>query len=288
MGMPAIVGIHGIAQQYTGGNELRAQWLPALKDGLTVAGHREVSDALRDEDLRVSFFGNLFRPKGAMGTDFPPYTAANLTEKGEIDLLTDLYDQAVTLQPELGPPVGALGGPLVPVQVMIERLLRSRTFAKLIPERAFVGNLKQVIRFLTDTAVKEEVLARVHGEIDDNTRVLIGHSLGSVVAYEYLCHHRPAGVKLLVTLGSPLGIRNVVFDRLTPTPGAWPAAVSRWVNVADPNDVVALRKDLAELFPPPAGIDPVGDRLVDNGPTPHGIRPYLTAAETGDALAAVL
>ena len=63
----------------------------------------------------------------------------------------------------------------------------------------------------------------------------------------------PQGVQLLLTLGSPLGIRNVVFDRVTPTPGpaggVWPGAVSRWVNVADPNDVVALRKDLQPLFP---------------------------------------
>ena len=83
--------------------------------------------------------------------------------------------------------------------------------------------------------------------------MVIGHSLGSVVAYEYLCHDRPASVELLVTLGSPLGIPNVVFDKLTPAPvggaGAWPGMVAAWVNVADPDDIVALRKDLAPLFP---------------------------------------
>ena len=82
---------------------------------------------------------------------------------------------------------------------------------------------------------------------------MIGHSLGSVVAYEYLCRDRPASVELLVTLGSPLGIPNVVFDKLTPAPvggaGAWPGRVAAWVNVADPDDIVALRKDLAPLFP---------------------------------------
>ena len=82
---------------------------------------------------------------------------------------------------------------------------------------------------------------------------VIGHSLGSVVAYEYLCRYQPASVELLVTLGSPLGIPNLVFDRLTPAPssgaGAWPGAVADWVNVADPDDIVALRKHLAAAVP---------------------------------------
>ena len=68
-----IVGIHGIAQQYKGGNELRAEWLPAIEDGLIAAGRRDLSEAVREEDLRVSFFGNLFRPRGAMGAEFAPY-----------------------------------------------------------------------------------------------------------------------------------------------------------------------------------------------------------------------
>jgi hypothetical protein len=120
-------------------------------------------------------------------------------------------------------------------------------------------------------------------------------------------------------LGSPLGIPNVIFNRLTPTPvpvggakpgvikrwvnkvffnrptsnpipfvGAWPGAVKRWLNVADPDDVVALRKQLAGLFSPPQGIDPVADKLVDNGDEEHGIGPYLNAAVTGAALATAL
>jgi hypothetical protein len=290
--MPKIVGIHGIAQQYKGGNELRAEWLPALKDGLIVAGHRDAADAVGDEDVRVSFFGNLFRPPGAMGAEFPPSTAADLTSDVEVELLTELYDEAVAQEPALGPPPGALGSVRVGVQVMAERLLRSRTFARLISERALVGNLRQVTQFLDVPQTKDNVLVRVHEEIDDSTRILIGHSLGSVVAYEYLCRYQPPGIEVLVTLGSPLGIPNVIFNRLSPTPGEaggeWPAAVRRWVNVADPDDVVALRKQLAELFPPPLGVDPVADELVNNGDKPHAIRPYLNAEPTGAALATVL
>lgn len=118
--------------------------------------------------------------------------------------------------------------------------------------------------------------------------MVIGHSLGSVIAYEYLCHDRPSSVELLITLGSPLGIPHVVFDNLTPAPaagaGAWPCGVAAWVNVADPDDIVALRKDLAPLFPGAVQGQAVVDRLVDNGDEPHAIDRYLNTRQTGSAL----
>ena len=52
--------------------------------------------------------------------------------------------------------------------------------------------------------------------MDDGTEVIVAHSLGSVVAYEALCAHPEWPVRNLVTLGSPLGIRNLIFDQLVP------------------------------------------------------------------------
>jgi hypothetical protein len=99
-------------------------------------------------------------------------------------------------------------------------------------------------------------------------------------------------VELLVTLGSPLGIPNLVFERLTPAPvggvGAWRGRVAGWVNVADADDGVALCKRLAPLFPAPAGGTEVEDHLVDNGDEPHAISRYLNAESTGAALGRVL
>jgi pimeloyl-ACP methyl ester carboxylesterase len=120
---------------------------------------------------------------------------------------------------------------------------------------------------------------------------MVGHSLGSVVAYEALCAHPEWPVRALVTLGSPLGIRNLIFDRLVPAPaegpggprGGWPGAVRSWVNVADAGDVVALVKDLRPLFG-----EQLACYLVCNGSHAHDVRPYLTAAETGAAIAAGL
>jgi hypothetical protein len=288
--MAAIVGIHGIGQQFRGGYQLGTVWFDAVRDGLVRAHHRPIAETLTSSDLRVAFFGDLFRPLGAMAAQEPPFTAADVRPGPERDLLEAFFEAAIAQDPSLDVPEGALGAGRATVQVMLVWLARMPTLAR-VAQRTFIGSLKQVSAFLTDLSVKEKVLAGLHADMGEDTRVLIGHSLGSVVAYEYLCRYQPFGVELLVTLGSPLGIPNVVFDKLTPSPiagtGLWPGRVAAWVNVADPDDIVALRKDLAVLFPGPSG-QQVSDRRVDNGDQPHAIDRYLNTRETGSAIGDVL
>jgi hypothetical protein len=289
--MTSIVGIHGIAQQFRGGYQLGSLWYDAVRDGLVAAGHQTAAETLAPADVQVAFFGNLFRPPGSMAVQEPPFSATDVQPGAERDLLTVFYQAALAMDPSLGVPEVAMPGGRAAVQVMLQRLARSASFAR-VAERGFIGNLKQVTAFLTDPLVKQNVLSRVHEQMSADTRVVIGHSLGSVVAYEYLCLDRPASVELLVTLGSPLGIPNIVFGKLTPAPtggaGAWPTRVGAWVNVADPDDIVALRKDLASLFPGSVPGQAVTDRLVDNGDEPHAIDRYLNARQTGSALGDVL
>lgn len=288
--MGKILGIHGIAQQYKGGPQLSNLWVLAIRGGLEAAGHRETADRLGADEMRVAYFGDLFRPKGSMAGSEAPYIATDLRPGPERDLLETWYLQTVEHAPELGTPEGSMGVGEV-VQVMLDRLLQSKTFAG-VAKRAMIGNLKQVTAFLNDVEIKERVLERVATEVMAETQVVIGHSLGSVVAYEYLIRFAPPQVQLLITIGSPLGTPNLVFERLTPAPSngasGWPGKVSKWVNIADKNDTVALRKQLAPLFPSPEGIPRVEDHLVDNGDDPHGIEPYLTSRQVGQALGNVL
>jgi alpha-beta hydrolase superfamily lysophospholipase len=116
------------------------------------------------------------------------------------------------------------------------------------------------------------------------TRVVVAHSLGSVVAYESLCANPRWPVTDFVTVGSPLGLRSVIFDRLDPAPvdgvGVWPPGVRRWTNIADPGDVVALAGVLANRFD-----DRVVDVPITNGARMHDLLRYLTAPSTGAAIA---
>jgi pimeloyl-ACP methyl ester carboxylesterase len=121
--------------------------------------------------------------------------------------------------------------------------------------------------------------------ITADTRVVVAHSLGSVVAYETLAAMPGHSVRALVTLGSPLGIGKLIFDRLEPNPdcglGAWPGTEDLvWTNVADRGDVVALEKDLRPRFGPR-----VINTVVHNGAHAHAVSAYLTDKLTGAAIA---
>ena len=82
-------------------------------------------------------------------------------------------------------------------------------------------------------------------------RVVIGHSLGSVVAYDWLQHNRPQRKPVLVTIGSPLGL-EAIRDRLDRPAdrSRWPGDVKSWTNVAAQQDAVAMVKELAPLYHP--------------------------------------
>lgn len=277
--MAKIVGVHGVGHQFKGENTLRAEWLPALKDGLARAGHQLASD----EDFMCAFYGNLFRPAGKAAMD-PPYDVHDVGDEWERELLELWWREAARVDPTVrGPEAGTKVSVPSVVQRALDALSQSRFFAGLA-ERALIYDLKQVRRYLHEPDVRREAQASVARAIKPDTRVVIGHSLGSVIAYEALCAHPEWPVSVFVTIGSPLGIRNLIFEELDPTPqcgtGVWPAGIKQWMNIADSGDVVALVKELGSCFGPQ-----VSDHLVDNGASAHDATRYLTTRELGDAVA---
>ena len=235
--MASVVGVHGIGRQLKGANVLQAEWLPALRDGL---GFARVKFP-RDDDLRCAFYGDLFRPAGTKALGIPPYDANDVVEDWEKELLDAWWREAAAVEQGLpGPESQTKARTPRNVQRALNVLSQSRFFAG-IAERLFVFDLKQVHSYFHDQAVRQAVRERVEQAVDSKTRVMVGHSLGSVVAYEVLCAHPEWAVHTLVTLGSPLGIRNLIFDLLKPTPqngiGAWPGSVKRWINIADGGDI---------------------------------------------------
>jgi hypothetical protein len=137
--------------------------------------------------------------------------------------------------------------------------------------------------------LREAAMGRVADTVREyRPRVLLAHSLGSVLAYEALCADEGLEVELFVTLGSPLAMRGVVFERLTPAPvgrGIRPRGARAWVNVADRGDPVAVpRRMLPERFD---GVDRDHETmigLVD----PHLAKSYLRCSEVAQELAPYL
>jgi len=262
--MSRVVLVHGVAQQYKGPETLKAECAPAACDGVTLAGGR-----LSVAETSVAFYGDLFRP-GGRSVGMPDYDASDINDEFEQMMLAlwwaDIAEDATSRA-------------RTPSWIQRALYAASRVeFFSGLSERALIGSLKQLRAYFTDPGMRDRVRCRVLDTVTAETRVLVGHSLGSVVAYEVLCVQTDLPVTTFVTLGSPLGIPNLVFDRLEPEPGRWPN-VSTWTNIADRSDVVALVKELRPLF----GVK-VTDIPVQNGAKAHDMRPYLTARETGRAI----
>ncbi|MEH0415983.1 hypothetical protein [Streptomyces sp. B21-083] len=286
--MARVVAVHGIGQQARGEQSLLRLWLPALNDGLTRA---EAPGLLRETEVAVAvaFYGDVFRPEGQfLAVGDPPYTAADVEEGFEQELLLAWWQAAADSDPAVVPPdADTLVATPRSVQAALRALSGSRFFAGLAL-RAMVSDLKQVSRYLTDPGLRAKALARVTDQIGEDTRVVVAHSLGSVVAYEALCARPGHQVRALVTIGSPLGIANLILHRLQPPPltlgdrprGVWPGGERLvWTNLADGGDVVALVKDLRPVF---------GERVrcavVHNGATAHDASAYLTDRLCGQAI----
>lgn len=279
--MARIVFVHGVGQQVKGPLTVHGEVLPALADGLAPTGVR-----LRADDLTCAFYGDLFRPAAEVLAPEPYLDADDLTEQ-ERDLLAEWWRRAAEADPTIvRPDVETLARTPNWARAAVRALSGSAFFAD-IAERAMLGSLRQVRRYFAEPEIREVAIDAVLACLTEDTRVVVAHSLGSVVAYETLATRSPGKPVALVTLGSPLGLRRLIFDRLRPAPspdgappGRWPGGASSWTNVVDHGDVVASADDLKPLFG-----DAVRHIRVHNGAKAHDVRPYLTERLTGAAIA---
>lgn len=278
--MAKIVGVHGINQEFKGSNTIYAKWLPALKDGLERVGARLDSD----DEFHCAFYGDLFRGRSKSGMGIPNYEANDIDSDWEKELLMQWWEEAAKVEDDIKGPADISREKATPrrVQKALNALSGSRFFGG-VAEKIVISFLKQVRDYFHNPDLRQQIRGRIVEAIDHDTRVLVGHSLGSIVCYEALCQHPEWSVDVFVTLGSPLGIKGLIFDRLEPSPvsnlGSWPGSVKRWINIADAGDIVALEKELNPLFD---GL--VEDKLVYNGSDSHNASNYFTASETGEAI----
>ncbi len=211
-----IVIVHGIANQFNGERELRNAWLPALIDGLLLA---RSEDRVEPDDCSCPFYGDIFRPRATLGLNPTPNQAALRDGDESWRLLLEVvWREAVAADSNVPRPEN-FSNTLFRAPRFVERAMnsiaKSSYLANLIPLR-FFGDLRQVITYFEDPTIRVAIQERVKSKLAPDTRIVIGHSLGSVIAYEVLSSHDKSVA--FVTLGSPLGIRNVVFDKLVPEP----------------------------------------------------------------------
>jgi hypothetical protein len=270
--MISVLGIHGIAQQQVGRHQLLGQWTLALADGIERAVGRRGPP---QHSLDLAFYGDLFLgPADGKGPGVGDLSDQDVAFLAAIE--REVVDEEVASQEKMG------------LKRVPERLGRLTAWLDdrfgVASHLLFIGDLVQVRRFQQERTLHESVLDRVREALAAaSPRVLIGHSLGSVVALEAVCTIEHHGVDTLVTLGSPLGLRSIQNGLSQATverrPGL-PPGVRRWVNVYDPGDPVTCAGGLARAW------QEVSDQEVDNGDDPHRVERYLGKKATGAAVLA--
>lgn len=306
--MTQILMIHGIGQQQETADALEATLLPALSGGIRIAGFAEEADRLRLPpslpgriEARVAFYGDLFLVKGSQGEgidDLDP-DQQRLADALAVEMLRNAASRSRRPQARavaerelriLDPAAGEAQGPGAVARVVMNSLAKVPWIAPIGMNVAswLKATLVQVTRYLSEPALREEVQRRLTALLSEETSVMIGHSLGSVVAYEAV-HRLGRPLPLLVTLGSPLGLRNIVHGRLAP-PASFPPQVRRWVNVADLDDYIASEPDLGGLFSEGKPTGAVFDAgwTVDNEEAPHSLVRYLGKNQVGQPVGSAL
>ena len=245
--MARVVLIHGAFNEFLGPHELKARWLPALRDGLW---HHGVEIA--DDEVGICFYGDLFRRNPTLR----PSERLKKSRKSIAEFMAKLEGSD-----------------------MIASLGRAASDA------AFDRIVDMVTIMATEPDLRDRMRARAYAVIGDDTRVIVSHSLGTMLSYMALCNHPQWCVHTFLTLGSPLA-SPMIFKNLDPRPidgkGQWPGSVQRWVNVRAIGDKAAA-VSLQKKFGPR-----VEEILIDNGARAHDPEPYLNAAATGAVIAAAL
>src|ERR1700733_5641069 len=258
--MTNVVAVHGIGQQQSGRNQMMGPWLRALRDGIERAVGRNGPGV----DLDMGFYGDLYAEAVRKELKLPDAEKAVEKKLGdpfaladdEIAFLSEIEAEVVDEEPppdEIKKSFAAVPPPVGRLAAWVDRHFG-------VAGRLLVfGDLVQVRRYQRDDELASRIRARVRDALAEDTRVLIGHSLGSVVAYETLCLDPQPGVQTLVTLGSPLGLATI--QKALRTHASPP--VVHWVNVYDVRDPVACGGALKPAW------SAVSDSTVDNGDDPH-------------------
>ncbi|MFD5365500.1 hypothetical protein [Streptomyces sp. NPDC127103] len=289
--MSTIVLVHGIAQEQRSADALEAEWIPALSGGVRNAGFPELADGLwrnqrpGDIEIRMAFYGDKFLREGSQGAG----SIDGLDLESEIvdELAVEWLENARDSTNVRDAGNAAMELASLAATGEAQGVMRAATLAANGLDRipwmtrsglAVAGRMNRAISqvgaYLSDGALRAEILSRMESVVREETKVVIAHSLGSVAAYEFLRDHS-VRIPLFITLGSPLGLQGI-RKRLLSEP-KFPA-VGNWINLADRDDVVAARPHLQRFF----DVDRPADAIfgstftVDNGASAHDACFYLS------------
>lgn len=242
--MVKVVGVHGVrnlrqASSTAASAELSAIWSEHLARGL--------AGTITEDAVSVAYYAdilNLARQRhGAQGAE-PDLDSLDADETRA--LVSWASACGVTAD-------GSQGNATAPVKWLVSAVADRFGLDRALVRLFVAAFFREVATYMSDEDARSEAQAAVAEQLERHApRMVIAHSLGSVVAYETLWNHEHPPIDVLVTVGSPLALPDLVFDRLAPHPGAdrgaKPPNIATWINLADPGDFIAVPPYLSRRF----------------------------------------
>jgi len=272
-----LVFVHGRGQAGLNAADLQAAWLSALAEGAQPLG-RGLPAGL---DIAFPFYGDVL--EDFVKRSNLPLTSDVIARGGQPD------DDFLAFQAEVAQSLRT-GAGVTDEQILTEYGDNPKQRGPLnwewvhaifraidkhgggLSADAIEQFLRDVYLYATVETVRDAVDKIVRAKLDGRRTVIVGHSLGTVVAYNVLrTDARKLSIPLLATVGSPLGIR-AIRDQLLPL--SFPEHVHTWYNAYDPRDVVALYPLDDANFPVSPAIENYGG-VKNQTADRHGIAGYL-------------
>ncbi|MEA2078261.1 MAG: thioesterase domain-containing protein [Pseudomonadota bacterium] len=260
-----IIGIHGLSNKPQE-TQLHEWWLKAINDGLAKVGGTPVSAA----QFKLAYWADLMYP--TFDPNPEPYTEPNTDEVDDdpsklIDVGREFFSDII----------GKFGD--VKVQMTdSERIegIKNAMREKIVEDLAAYYDDNSTIQFTnragtqTRTALRA-VLRELIEQHQADDLLVIGHSMGSIIAYDVLRSLRDTAVKVrrLVTIGSPLGLANVKAKTRTEWddkdgPFVPEVLTEGWANYGDRKDLVCADLTLDKEYKSSGGFS-VQDVFISNG-----------------------
>jgi pimeloyl-ACP methyl ester carboxylesterase len=259
-----IVILHGRAARWDIRPTMDREWEDALRFGLERIGWSEPSESI---DVRLAFYGDIWRP------DFrQPLPIVKPAKPGEEVGIPGVSDISLWVDEHLG--VG---------DTLLEHLLRD------VDDYFRVQDL----RTLTNLRLTREINDLPAGE----KAIVVGFSMGSLVAYDTLRSDATLPVSGLLTIGSPLAMPSFYRRVSADAPTLYPAQLELWANLWTKDDpATAGHVDMALLYPAKA---PSKRRVLDletwgrsmsptNPAIAHDALDYMSSRVFATALVAAL
>jgi pimeloyl-ACP methyl ester carboxylesterase len=252
-GRPVILLVHGRGMTDRDTLAMRKLWFGALRSGLMATG----GDSLVTErDVRVVWYADVLDPRATAGCDY---------EHGDLRAKRDAAED-----PDLKSLVSMAGNLLDALTNMIPDTDATSQLRALAADASFLSDVRK--RCASELRLAQAI-DRARGE--GRPIILVAHSLGSLVAYDYLSTRTDSVlVDRFVTIGSMLGspVRHLLIGGDSTDTLSRPPSVKEWVNVRNEQDPFAVPLSIGRDI----STNPPSDE-----PDAHEMVGYLRGAATG-------